>query len=54
MRLVAIHLESPENARINIEPINCPDLLSRLKELDTKYLDSEDKRKGGIFYRRVA
>jgi type I restriction-modification system DNA methylase subunit len=54
VRLVAIHLGSPEDARINVEP-NCPDLLDKLKELDAKYLDSEDKRKGGgIFYRRVA
>ncbi len=54
VRLIAIHLGSPKDARIKPEPINCPDLLDRLKELDKKYLDSEDKRKGGIFYRRVA
>lgn len=55
VRLVAIHLESPENSSIKIEPITSLKLLDRLKELDVKYLDSEDKRKGGgIFYRRVA
>ena len=55
VRLVAIHLDSPRGACVKTEPINCQELMDRLKQLDAKYLDSEDKRKGGgIFYRRVA
>jgi len=58
VRLVAIHLGSPKGVRKvypKIEPITNSDLMDRLKQLDAKYLDSEDKQKGGgIFYRRVA
>jgi len=55
VRLIAIHLESLKDADVKVEPIDYQRLLERLKKLDAKYLDSEDKLKGGgIFYRRIA
>ncbi|MHC4120375.1 MAG: HsdM family class I SAM-dependent methyltransferase [Planctomycetota bacterium] len=55
VRLVAIHLDAPGKALIRMERIDSPELIERLKELDSKFLKSTNRpADGGIFYQRVA
>ena len=55
VRLVAIHLETPDKQFIQKESIDSPKLIERLKELDSKFLESTNRpEEGGIFYQRVA
>ncbi|MFH1719403.1 MAG: N-6 DNA methylase [Planctomycetota bacterium] len=55
MRLVAIHLETPEKPFVRVENIDSLDLIERLNELDTKFLKYRRRpAEGGIFYQRVA
>ena len=55
VRLVAIHLETPDKQFIQKESIDSPKLIERLKELDSKFLKSTNRpEEGGIFYQRVA
>jgi len=55
VRLVAIHLDSPEKPFIRAENIDSQELIRRLQMLDAKYLKSANGRtRGGIFYQRVA
>lgn len=52
VRMVAVHFDSPVSNDISYEPITSPDLLARLQDLNTKFMDIS-KAKGGIFYQRV-
>lgn len=52
VRMVAVHLDSPERSNVHYEPITSPDLLARLQDLNAKFMDIS-KAKGGIFYQRV-
>jgi len=52
-RLVAVHLDSP-GTQTAVEPLDSPDLLSRLHELDRKLLTNSTQSSGGVFYQRVA
>ncbi|MFZ3208344.1 MAG: N-6 DNA methylase [Geobacteraceae bacterium] len=52
IRMVAIHFDFPDRDDIRHEPITSPDLLARLQDLNTKFMDIS-KAKGGIFYQRV-
>lgn len=52
VRMVAVHFDSPVSDDICNELITSPDLLARLQDLNTKFMDIS-KAKGGIFYQRV-
>lgn len=52
VRMVAVHFDSPDHGDVLHESITSPDLLARLQELNTKFMDIS-KAKGGIFYQRV-
>lgn len=52
LRMVAVHFGSSERSDVCYEPITSIDLLARLQELNTKFMDVS-KLKGGIFYQRV-
>lgn len=52
VRMVAIHFDSPVGDDIRHEQINSPELMVRLQDLNTKFMDIS-KAKGGIFYQRV-
>jgi hypothetical protein len=51
--MVAIHFDIPGRDDICCEPVTSPDLLARLQELNTKFMDLSGAT-GGIFYQRVA
>ncbi|OGR23752.1 MAG: restriction endonuclease subunit M [Desulfuromonadaceae bacterium GWB2_53_15] len=52
VRMVAIHFDFSDGDDVRHESITSPDLLARLQELNTKFMDIS-KAKGGIFYQRV-
>jgi hypothetical protein len=52
VRLVAVHFDFDARSDVSHEPITSTDLLARLQELNTKFMDIS-KLKGGIFYQRV-
>ncbi|MDD5724434.1 MAG: hypothetical protein PHY29_11970 [Syntrophales bacterium] len=52
VRMVAVHFGSLARDDVQYEPITNPDLMARLQELNTKFMDIS-KSKGGIFYQRV-
>ena len=52
VRMVAIHFDFSDGGDVRHESITSPDLLARLQELNTKFMDIS-KAKGGIFYQRV-
>lgn len=52
VRMVAIHFDFSDGGDVRHESITSPDLLVRLQELNTKFMDIS-KAKGGIFYQRV-
>ena len=54
IRLVGIHFHRPDRQQIMIEPIDSPELLERLHELNQKFLKRAGAEAGGIFYQRVA
>jgi len=54
VRLVGIHFDRPDRREIMIEPIDSPELLERLQELNQKFLQRAGGEAGGIFYQRVA
>jgi len=51
LRMVAIHLDWPEQNKVRIESFDAPDLTKRLFELNQKFLKTSSS--GGIFYQRV-
>ena len=54
VRLVAIHLNKPDSEGVHIKPIDSPDLMERLENLNKLYLERGSIEDGGIFYQRVA
>jgi hypothetical protein len=54
VRLVAIHLNKPDSGGVHIKPIDSPDLIERLENLNKLYLERGSIEDGGIFYQRVA
>jgi hypothetical protein len=54
VRLVAIYLNRPDCHGVHIEPINSPDLMERLENLNKFYMERGSIEDGGIFYQRVA
>ncbi|MBD2392249.1 N-6 DNA methylase [Aphanizomenon flos-aquae NRERC-008] len=54
VRLVAIHLNKPDSEGIHIKPMDSPDLMERLENLNKLYLERGSIEDGGIFYQRVA
>ncbi|WP_413175236.1 class I SAM-dependent DNA methyltransferase [Anabaena azotica] len=54
IRLVAIHLNKPDSEGVHIKPIDSPDLMKRLENLNKLYLERGSIEDGGIFYQRVA
>lgn len=52
VRMVAVHFDTPDRDDVRHELITSPDLLTRLQDLNTKFMDIS-KAKGGIFYQRV-
>jgi hypothetical protein len=54
IRLVAIHLNKPDSEGVHIKPIDSPDLMERLENLNKLYLERGSIEDGGIFYQRVA
>lgn len=52
VRMVAVHFDSFGLEDVQCEQITSPDLLTRLQDLNTKFIDVS-KSKGGIFYQRV-
>jgi len=54
VRLIGIHLDPPGKSFVRPETIDSADLIHRLNDLNEKFLESNDPRSGGIFYRRVA
>ncbi|AFY46878.1 type I restriction-modification system methyltransferase subunit [Nostoc sp. PCC 7524] len=54
VRLVAIYLNRPDCHGVHIEPINSPDLMERLENLNKLYIKRGSIEDGGIFYQRVA
>lgn len=53
VRMVAVHFDTNGQGKdVRYEPITSPDLLARLQELNTKFIDMSEA-KGGIFYQRV-
>lgn len=53
VRMVAVHFATPNRDGVRHEPITSSELLARLKELNSKFMDISGA-KGGIFYQRVA
>jgi type I restriction-modification system DNA methylase subunit len=54
VRLVAIHLNKPDSEGVHIKPIDSPNLMERLENLNKLYLERGSIEDGGIFYQRVA
>ncbi|BAY21182.1 hypothetical protein NIES2100_09310 [Calothrix sp. NIES-2100] len=54
VRLVAIYLNRPDCHGVHIEPIDSPDLMERLENLNKLYMKRGSIEDGGIFYQRVA
>jgi len=54
IRLVAIYLNKPDSEGVHIKPIDSPDLMERLENLNKLYLERGSIEDGGIFYQRVA
>lgn len=54
VRLVAIHLNKPDSEGVHIKPMDSPDLMERLENLNKLYLERGSIEDGGIFYQRVA
>ena len=54
VRIIAIHLDWPDQNGIRIEQIDSSVLLDNLLELDKKFLRISGDKTGGIFYQRVA
>ena len=54
IRLVAIYLNKPDSGGVHIEPIDSPDLMELLENLNKLYLERGSIENGGIFYQRVA
>ena len=54
VRLVAIYLNKPDSEGVHIKPIDSPDLMERLENLNKLYLERGSIEDGGIFYQRVA
>jgi len=54
IRLVAIYLNKPDSGGVHIEPIDSPDLMELLENLNKLYLERGSIEDGGIFYQRVA
>ncbi|EAW34833.1 class I SAM-dependent DNA methyltransferase [Lyngbya sp. PCC 8106] len=54
IRLVAIYLNKPDSKGVHIKPIDSPDLMERLENLNKLYLERGSIEDGGIFYQRVA
>jgi hypothetical protein len=52
VRMVAVHFDRLGRDYVRYEPITSSDLLARLQELNTKFMDIS-KSKGGIFFQRV-
>jgi hypothetical protein len=52
VRMVAVHFDTPARDGVRHESITSPELLARLKELNSKFMDVSGA-KGGIFYQRV-
>lgn len=53
VRMVAVHFDTPGRDGVGHEPITSPELLARLNELNSTFIDVSGV-KGGIFYQRVA
>jgi hypothetical protein len=54
VRLVAIYLNKPDSEGVHVEPIDSPDLMERLENLNKLYIERGSIEYGGIFYQRVA
>lgn len=54
IRLVAIYLNKPDSEGVHIKPIDSPDLMKCLENLNKLYLERGSIEDGGIFYQRVA
>lgn len=54
IRLVAIYLNKPDSEGVHIKPIDSPDLMERLENLNKLYMERGSIEDGGIFYQRVA
>ncbi len=54
VRLVAIYLKNPDSEGVQIKPIDSPDLLKHLENLNKLYMERGSIEDGGIFYQRVA
>jgi hypothetical protein len=54
IRLVAIYFNKPDSEGVHIKPIDSPDLMERLENLNKLYLERGSIEDGGIFYQRVA
>ncbi len=54
VRLVAIYLNRANCYGVHIEPIDSPDLMERLENLNSLYIERGNIEYGGIFYQRVA
>ena len=54
VRLIGIHLDPPGKSFVKPETIGSAELIRRLNDLNDKFLESNDPRRGGIFYKRVA
>jgi len=54
VRLVVIYLNRANCHGVHIEPIDSPDLMERLENLNSLYIERGNIEYGGIFYQRVA
>jgi len=54
IRLIAIHLNRANCHGVHIEPIDSPDLMKRLENLNKLYMERISIQYGDIFYQRIA